>query len=196
MGVIKINKENIRKQSITIRNKLEKIDVLTNSKCIAQSLSQLEYVTSANSIMCYVSFGNEVDTHVLIKKWIDEGKQVSVPCVVNATKETRFMNAVKITDFDELTACGNYRILEPTLRESNIIDPNIFDVIIVPGCAFDIHKNRMGYGAGFYDRFLSKVSKECHKIGICFDFQVLEKIPYDEHDVPLDLLVTEKRIIV
>lgn len=196
MGVIEINKENVRNRSIAIRNKLETKDVLTRSKCIVQSLNQLEYVTNAKSIMCYVSFGNEVDTHFLIKKWICEGKQVSVPCVVNATKEDKYMHAVKIADFDELTPVGKYGILEPPLLQRNIINPNIFDVIIVPGSVFDINKNRMGYGAGFYDRFLSKVSNECLKIGVCFDFQVLEKIPYEEHDVPLDILVTDKRIIV
>ncbi|MHB8066004.1 MAG: 5-formyltetrahydrofolate cyclo-ligase, partial [Ruminiclostridium sp.] len=178
------------------RNKLEMNDVLTRSKDIAQSLNQIEYVISAKSIMCYVSFGKEVDTHTLIKKWICEGKQVSVPCVVNATGKDKYMHAVKVADYDELTACGKYGILEPPLLQCNIVDPNRFDVIIVPGSAFDKNKNRMGYGAGFYDRFLSKVSGKCNKIGICFDFQVFEKIPFDEHDVPLDLLVTEKKIIL
>ena len=196
MGVLKINKCDVRKQTLAIRNKLEKNDVLTSSICIAQKLNQLEYVKNAKSIMCYVSFGNEVDTHALIKKWISEGKKVSVPCLAGTTKEFRYMHAVRINDFNELTACGNYGILEPPLLECNIVAPNMFDIIIVPGSAFDINKNRMGFGAGFYDRFLSKVSRECHKIGICFDFQVLQKIPYDEYDVPLDLLVTEKRIIV
>lgn len=196
MGVININKKNVRQQFIAKRKKLEKNDVLIRSKSIAQSLNQLEYVTNAKSIMCYVSFGNEVDTHALIKEWICEGKQVSVPCVVSADKAAKYMHAVKISDFNELMAGGNYGILEPPLQECNIIAPNMFDVIIVPGSVFDFNKNRMGYGAGFYDRFLSKVSSECHKIGICFDFQVLEKIPCDEYDVPLDLLVTEKRIII
>ena len=175
---------------------LDKNHVLTMSENIAQRLNQLEYVTSAQSIMCFVSFGNEVNTHALIKKWIYDGKQVCVPCVVNASREDRYMHAVEITNFDELTACGSYGILEPPLCKCNIIAPEMFDVIIVPGSVFDINKNRMGYGAGFYDRFLSKVSSECHKVGICFDFEVLEKIPYDEHDVPLDILVTDKRIIV
>lgn len=106
------------------------------------------------------------------------------------------MCAMNISNFDELTISSNYGILEPPFVEGNTIEPNRFDVIIVPGSAFDINKNRMGYGAGFYDRFLRRTSIECCKIGICFDFQVSEKIPFDEYDVPLDLLVTEKRIII
>jgi 5-formyltetrahydrofolate cyclo-ligase len=195
MGVVKINKESVRKKSIALRNNLEKNDVLLRSKYIAQSLNQIKYVINAKTIMCYVSFGNEVDTHSLIKQWICEGKQVSVPCIANGTRNPGFMHAIEIANFNELTPCGKYGILEPPLLQGNIIDPNIFDVIIVPGSAFDINKNRMGYGAGFYDRYLSKVSRECQKIGIGFDFQVLEEIPYEEYDVPLDLVVTEKRII-
>lgn len=144
--------------------------------------------------MCYVSFGNEVYTHQLIKKWMGEGKQVSVPCIVNNIKEQRNMHAIKINSFDELKT-NKYGILEPTLMDCNIVYPEMLDVVIVPGIAFDIYKNRMGFGAGYYDRFLSNVSGECKKIGICFDFQVLDKIPYEEHDVPLDMLVTENRII-
>lgn len=195
MGVFKIHKEDIRKQSITIRNKMDINEVFTKSECIAERLNQLEHINSARSIMCYVSFGNEVYTHDLIKKWICDGKQVSVPCVVNNVKESKYMHAVKINSFDELKVAGKYGILEPPLLDCNIINPKMLDVVIVPGCAFDINKNRMGFGAGYYDRFLSNVSSECKKIGICFDFQILDKIPFEEHDVPLDLVVTEKRII-
>jgi len=170
--------------------------VLYRSEGIAQRLNQLEYVKKAKSIMCYVSFGNEVDTHALIKEWVNEGKQVCVPCIDTSSKKDRYMHGVKITDFNELIASGIYGILEPPLLECNIIEPNMFDIVIIPGSVFDINKNRMGYGAGFYDRFLKKISRECYKIGICFEFQVLEKIPYNEYDVPLDLLVTEKRIII
>lgn len=195
MEGVNISKDNIRKQYIAFRNKLEKNDILTKSENIAQRLSQLEYVERAKRIMCYVSFGNEVDTHALIKFWISEGKQVCVPRVVNDSKENRYMHAVQISSFDELKSCGSYGILEPPLLKENIISPDLFDVIIVPGSVFDINKNRIGFGAGYYDRFLSKTSTQCHKIGICFDFQVLNKVPYDKYDVPLDLLVTEKRII-
>jgi len=196
LGVININKKTLRKQYLTIRNILSENEVLSKSQSIAVRLNQLEYVARAKSIMCYVSFGNEVDTHVMIKKWISEGKQVSVPCLVKTSREDRYMHAVRISHFNELKACGSYEILEPPLCKCNIIEPDMFDVIIVPGSVFDINKNRMGYGAGFYDSFLVKTSRECHKIGICFDFQILDSIPYDEYDVPLDLLVTEKRIII
>lgn len=193
---MRISKKCIRKQYIDIRNRLDTNDIIYGSEVIGKSLNQLEYVSKAENIMCYVSFGNEVVTHSLIKNWIYQGKQVCVPCVVNVSKENRYMYAVKITDFKELSVCGNFGILEPPLKKANIVTPDMFDVIIVPGSVFDINKNRMGYGAGYYDKFLKDTKKECHKIGICYDFQVIENIPYDEFDVPLDLIVTEKRIII
>ncbi len=195
MGVFQILKNEVRKKYIAIRNRLKKHEVIDLSEALVQRLNNLEQIISAKSIMCYVSFGNEVHTHILIKKWLSEGKQVSVPCVANSTKEAKCMYAVKINSFDELKVTGKYGILEPPLRDSNIITPAMLDAVIVPGSAFDINKNRMGYGAGYYDRFLSKVSNKCYKIGICYDFQVLDDIPCEEYDVPLDLLVTEKRIV-
>lgn len=195
-GGFNILKDAVRKNYIAIRNRLLKQEVIDISEALAERLKQIEYINNAKSIMCYVSFGNEVHTHELIKMWLSEGKQVSVPCVANNTKEVKGMYAVKINSFDELEAAGKYGILEPPLLECNIITPALLDAVIVPGSAFDINKNRMGYGAGYYDRFLSNVSHKCYKIGICYDFQVLDKIPYEEYDVPLDLLITEKRIII
>lgn len=194
-GGYNILKDEVRKNYIAIRNRLKKHEVLDITEVIAESLKQLEYINNAKNIMCYVSFGNEVHTHELIKTWLSEGKQVSVPCIANNIKEAKWMYAVKINSFDELKVTGKYGILEPPLRDSNIIIPALLDAVIVPGSAFDINKNRMGYGAGYYDRFLSNVSNKCYKIGICYDFQVLDKIPHEEFDVPLDLLVTEKRIV-
>ncbi|PYG88871.1 5-formyltetrahydrofolate cyclo-ligase [Ruminiclostridium sufflavum DSM 19573] len=195
LEVFEIQKKDVRRKYLSIRSKMEKNDVTERSSCIAEKLNRMEYIINAASIMCYVSFGNEVFTHELIKKWIREGKQVSVPCTV-INNEQKYMHAVRIKAFDELKAEGNYGIPEPILRKCNIIRPDMLDIIIVPGSVFDIHKNRMGYGAGFYDSFLSGVSGRCQKIGLCFEFQLLDKIPFEEYDVPLDLLVTEKRIIV
>ena len=194
-GGYNILKDEVRKKCIAIRNRLQKHEVTDISKVIAERLKQLEIIKSAKSIMCFVSFGKEVHTHELIKMWLSEGKQISVPSVASSTKEARGMYAVKINSFDELESTGKYGILEPPLLDCNIITPAQLDAVIVPGSAFDINKNRMGYGAGYYDRFLSDLSHECYKIGICYDFQVLDKIPYEEYDVPLDLLVTEKRVI-
>ncbi len=162
---------------------------------IVNKLNQLPYIREAKNIMCFVSFGSEVDTHVLIKNWLSQGKQLSVPCIERAAAENKLMHAVRISDFKDLSGCGSFGILEPELNRKNIVKPNELEAIIVPGSVFDINRNRIGYGGGFYDRFLAEISPDCMKIGVCYDFQVLEKIPHEEYDIPLDLLVTEKRVI-
>ncbi|WP_278287518.1 5-formyltetrahydrofolate cyclo-ligase [Ruminiclostridium josui] len=85
--------------------------------------------------------------------------------------------------------------MEPTSGQKNVVSPDSIDVVIVPGCAFDLHKNRMGYGAGYYDRFLNLISDSCLKVGVAFDFQIMDEIPWDEHDIPMDIIITEERNI-
>jgi 5-formyltetrahydrofolate cyclo-ligase len=189
-----ISKEIIRKQSILTRDKMEKKVLIYKSQFIIEKLKNLECIKNALNIMCYVSFGSEVETHNLISMWISSGKKISVPYIEQSHEKVRRMLAVSISGLSELSP-GTYGILEPKLEEKNVVLPEKFDVIIVPGTAFDENKNRMGYGAGYYDRFLQETSTACSKIGICYDFQVLEKIPVDEFDVPLDMLITDKRVI-
>ena len=85
---------------------------------------------------------------------------------------------------------GKFGILEPTSKVS-LVDP---DLVVVPGLAFDLHLHRLGYGKGYYDRFLKSTSS--YKIGICFDFQIVEKIPNESHDQKMDEVISEKRILV
>ncbi len=191
-----IIKKDIRKQYIDIRNGLDKQRGLQYSQSIAGRLAELECVLQAVNVMCFVSFGSEVYTHSVIKDWLLEGKNVFVPCIESALDGVRRMHAVKIRDFGELSKAGSYGIPEPPLVQGNIAAPESLDVIVVPGSVFDLDKNRLGYGGGFYDKYLAGVSDKCKKIGVCYDFQVIEHIPHDEHDIPLDMLVTEKRIII
>jgi 5-formyltetrahydrofolate cyclo-ligase len=163
------------------------------SEHIAQKLSLLQTVIEAENIMCFVSFGSEVDTHGLIKKWILQGKNVSVPCLEKISAGSKVMHAVQIKSFSDLKNKGSYGILEPDLKVDSIVEPDSLDVIIVPGSIFDINRNRMGYGGGFYDRFLKLTAEKCKKIGVCYDFQVLEHIPHEDYDIPVDSIVTEKR---
>lgn len=189
------SKMKIRKQCISARNQLEMADLLRLSANIADKLNQLGHVRKACNIMCFVSFGSEVSTHDLIKSWLEEGKKVCVPVVAKATGSEKHMVAIQIRDFNEL-CLGYYGILEPPLSKLNIVNPEEIDVVIVPGSAFDTKRNRIGYGGGFYDIFLKEVSHKCKKIGICFDLQVQPDLPVEEFDIPVDILITEKRIIV
>ena len=78
------------------------------------------------------------------------------------------------------------------IREFN---PDKLDLVIVPGIAFDKKGHRIGYGYGYYDRFLKTIKKKAVKIGLAFDFQLIESIPEEEHDVPMNIVVTDKEIL-
>lgn len=186
------NKNEMRKKYISFRDNISLDSLQEKSKLIAKKLNGLDCVRGAETLMCYVSFGSEVYTHDIINTWLSQGKQVCVPRVVKTKGKS--MEAVKINSLEELEP-GTYGVLEPNAGENNIISPDLIDVVIVPGCAFDLHRNRMGYGAGYYDRFLKLISSNCLKIGVAFDFQIMDEIPCDEHDIPMDIIITETRNI-
>jgi len=95
-----------------------------------------------------------------------------------------------IKDFRELEE-GKYRILEPV--DAKEVDLDEIDIVLVPGIAFDKKGHRIGYGKGYYDSFLRKVN--ALKIGLCMDFQIVDKIPSNEWDVGMDIVVSEKQVI-
>lgn len=136
--------------------------------------------------MFFVSFGSEVHTHDMIKEAL-KSKTVIVPKVVHHEIEPSV-----IIDFDNLVPSGKFKIPEP-IEAMKIAYKNI-DLILVPGIAFDKEGHRIGYGFGYYDRFLRRVPKAI-KIGLAFDLQIVDKIPREMHDVPVDLIVTEERVI-
>jgi 5-formyltetrahydrofolate cyclo-ligase len=97
-----------------------------------------------------------------------------------------------ITDFESLIPCGKFDILEPF--DALIFDVKTINMVIVAGLAFDKKGNRIGYGYGYYDKFLKSVPKSL-KIGLCYDSQIVEEIDSDEFDIPVDMIITEKGVI-
>ena len=179
-------KNQLKEYILEKRNSLPKPEISEKSKKIEERLFGLGQYKKSKTIMFFVSFNSEVHTHEMIIKSLKH-KTVAVPKVVNNEIEPSIM-----LDFDSLVPSGKFGILEP-IEAMNISHKNI-DLIAVPGIAFDLHGHRVGYGFGYYDKFLKKVPKAV-KIGLCFDFQVVDKVPREEHDVPVDLIVTEERII-
>ena len=135
--------------------------------------------------MFFVSFNSEVSTHQMIKEAL-KTKTAVIPKVVHHEIEPSV-----ILDFDNLVP-GKFGILEP-IETMKIAYKNI-DLVLVPGIVFDKEGHRIGYGFGYYDKFLKKVPKAI-KIGLAFDFQIIDKIPTEIHDVLVDMIVSEKRVI-
>ncbi|MEE0866953.1 MAG: 5-formyltetrahydrofolate cyclo-ligase [Clostridia bacterium] len=145
-----------------------------------EDFTQIDEFKKADVIFCYVSAFNEVGTHSLIKELLKE-KTVVVPKCLNKDGE---MICVKLSSFEELEK-GMFGIFEP--RSSEAFDKKLIDAVIMPGVAFDKSGHRLGFGKGFYDRFLSDISP--YKIALSHKELVFDEIPYDEKDVPMDKII-------
>jgi 5-formyltetrahydrofolate cyclo-ligase len=137
-----------------------------------------------------VSYDNEVYTHEMIKELLTSKKNIVVPI---ACKKNRSLTLSKLDKWDDLSV-GSYNILEPKKDSISEINLDCIDLIIVPGVGFDEKGNRIGHGKGYYDKLL-KNSKQVTSIGLSFECQILKSIPTGVYDIPVDKIVTEKRII-
>jgi 5-formyltetrahydrofolate cyclo-ligase len=185
---MKINmkdKNSIRKYMETLRNNLteskrKKFDSIVFDKIINSE----DYINS-NCIFIFVSYKSEIYTHKIINFALEDGKKVCVPKVIS---KDQGMIAVEIKKFSDLKP-GKFNILEP-VNIKNKVDEKDIDISYVPGIAFDKSGGRLGYGAGYYDRFLNKLSSNSKKIGICYDFQIIDKVPMEEHDIFMDKVLS------
>lgn len=189
--VIFLDKKSLRKKVLENRSKLSKENILEYSEIIANKLYEMDFYKNAKRIMAFISFKDEIHTHDIIKTSIDKGKSIVVPITV---PETRELKVSELRDFSELEM-GYYDILTPKKEFIRLVDPNTIDLILVPGVVFAKDGYRIGYGGGYYDRFLSKLDKRVMKIGLAFDLQITDRVPTESFDIPVDLIITEKRII-
>lgn len=167
----------------SIKRNMTVEEVTARSINIINKVMELPEFKSADNIYTYVSYNQEVDTHILIKKCLDMGKNIFVPKVYGG--DIKFH---RIDSF-ELLALGKYGILEPDnefLEEWN----EVCGVMIMPGLAFGRDFSRAGYGGGFYDRFL-EAHNNLKTIGVCFDFQILDNIETEDYDYRPDIIVSE-----
>ena len=184
-------KQTLKQEISEKRKTLSKEEVIKKSKLIKKNLCSLSEFKKARNIMFYVSFNNEVDTHEVIKELLSEKeKNIIVPYVL---KNNPSLQLSEIRDFNELEP-KSFGILEPRELYIREFNPNKIDLVILPGLVFDKKGCRVGYGYGYYDRFLKKV-KKVKKIGLAFELQLVDEIPKEKHDVPVDILVTEKRVL-
>lgn len=189
------DKKEIRKKVLELRKKVLEEEVLKKSKDITKEIILLEEFLDSENIMLYMDFLKEVSTKFLIEKCFEMGKKVFLPLVNSKTKRG-YLEVYQVMNIKNQVSKGMYGILEPKKELTKKADEKIIDMVIVPGVAFDENKNRIGYGAGYYDTFLKKTRRGCHKIGIAFELQICYHIPIEEHDVLLDMIVTEKRVIM
>lgn len=182
-----MTKEAVRKSMRFFRKNMAEDERKEKDALIRKNLYGLAVFQNACYFFPFVSYGTEVDTQSIIRKLLEEGKQVAVPKVCG--KEMDFYD---IRSFDDLEK-GPMGILEPVTNEIVEVKEG---VMLIPGLAFDVSKRRVGYGGGYYDRYFERICcGQVTKIGIAYDFQVVDYLETEHFDRTVDLIVTEKRII-
>ena len=168
------------------------------SSAIALNVLTLPEVRDCKTILAYFSVGKEPATLALISKLLEAGKRVCLPLCVDLDDEGHrtgtvdAMEARVIKSFDDLVP-GAYGIPEPAAH-TEMMPPEYMDLIILPCLSCDRDCNRIGHGAGYYDKYLSKVRSDCFTLAMCFEEILCEEIPTEPHDRPVDAVITEKQI--
>lgn len=187
-----MDKKTLRTEMLEKRAQLKTNEILVKSEEIKNKLFQLEEFKNADFIFSFISFKDEIHTHDIIKDTISIGKKVGVPVTI---KNPRKLLVSEVKDFDNELEIGPYYILAPKKEFERIIDPKLVNLVLVPGLAFDKYGFRLGYGGGYYDRFFAEIKENVPKIGLCFDMQIVDKVPINSYDIPVDYIITEKNII-
>lgn len=183
-----MTKDDVRKRMRLLRKNMTEQERKEKDALILNKLFQLETFQKASCFFSFVSYGTEVDTRRLIQKLLEQKeKRVAVPKV-----EGREINFYYIRSFGDLDQ-GYMGILEPVTSEKAIPYEGI---MLMPGLAFDLKKNRIGYGGGYYDRYLETHSHaNMIKIALAYDFQVMEHLETKPNDQQVDMILTDLRTI-
>lgn len=182
-----MTKQQIREKILDMRRSLTSKYIEDESAKIYERLTEGGILKDIKRILCYSDFDGEVKTAMLTGWMMYHGMQVSLPCM---REKTMFAADIKSAGL-ELSSFG---IAQPKFSEASMIEPAELDAVIVPGIAFDHAKNRIGFGCGYYDEFL-KNAKGVVKIALAYDFQIVDSIPAESHDVRMDMIITPDGII-
>ena len=192
---MQIVKPDIRDHKNKLRNKYKSIRTSMTyeyksklDNAVFNRLISLNVYKQADVILTFVSTDIEVDTHQLIKYSLEQGKKVAVPKCISGTRNMAFY---LIESFDDLEV-ATFSVLEPKTDKCTILENFENSICIVPGLAFDLNGYRLGYGKGYYDRFLSRYNGKT--IGVCYCSCTLNKLIKGKFDRNVDILITDKFI--
>lgn len=177
-----VDKAEIRKRMRELKRAVTPEEKLRRSETVMRSVEQLLEFQRASVVLLYWSMADEVQTHAFVERWYWD-KTLLLPCVDGDDLVLR-----QYTGPECMVAGEQFGISEPTGEEWK--DLGAVELIVVPGVAFDKQNNRMGRGRGFYDRLL-KSTPNAVKVGVAYDFQMLDTIPVEPHDVKMNRVITE-----
>ena len=183
-----MNEKKTLRNELKVRRKFDNPEskAFADGKIVSVFLASEQYHESS-SLLIYVSVGDEIDTYGIISRVFADNKSVAVPYCKGKT-----MEFYEIASLNELIP-GAYGIPSVDTENKEPFIPNDGTLCIVPALAFDRSGGRIGYGGGFYDRYLSRYSVST--LGLCYEKCLLESIPLEEHDVRIDCIITENELI-
>lgn len=185
-----MSKDALRKKIFTLRDSLSAAEILARSRGIAAALAGLPFYRERDlTIMFFLSFRSEVETREMVEDNLDRGNRVLIP---KSEPAERKLIPSQLLDFEKDLAPGFYGIPEPGPGALRPVEPREIDLLIVPGVAFDLRGNRLGYGGGYYDRFFERLRPAVPLVALAFELQLVPRVPVDPWDRPMDWIVTEK----
>ena len=186
-------KAEVRRRALALRDEMPIQERMRCSEKIVKNLTEHTCYRETQALLTYVSFRSEVDTISLIEQAFTDGKAVFVPRV--AGREMDFFRIKALCDLEE----GYHGILEPRDHITEIYNPIAGKALMcMPGAAFDRTHHRIGYGGGYYDRYLANLSGQAKDMictaALAYECQILQEIPWDSHDICPGWIVTEPAI--
>ena len=185
---LQIKKDKIRKEILAKRNILSDKDINKKSDLIIKNLAS--YIENVQNIMIFMDMKTEVKITKLLELY--SKKNFFISKITNSKNREMKINKYNKNELI-LHKFGYYES-----SSNDFYDEEILDVVIVPALAFDSKNNRIGFGGGYYDTFLEKVRQKNNKvlfIGVCYDFQIIDSVPTEKHDVTLDFVISESKIL-
>ena len=192
MEDLKTKKAEIRKSTLARRDRLSKKARAEKSKAILNRLSEFANFLEARIVLFYHSHKSEVDTKAMIRRALQLEKIVALPLI---DQERGEIIPFKIGDLKKDVQPGYRGIPEPIPQRCKQIPVQHINLAIIPGIAFDERGGRIGYGTGFYDRFIPELDITTRKVALSFECQIVPQIPMEPHDRYTDIIITEDRII-
>lgn len=193
MGILNCSdsKSALRSKHKSNRRLMDKNDKLSKDFKIFQNFILSDLFLQSDVILTYVSSEIEVDTREIIEYSLKVGKKVAVPVSISDDFSLKFYFINSMNDLH----VGYFSILEPDVNICELCNVNKLSSLlcIVPGLAFDFSGHRVGYGKGYYDRFLCK--HQCKTVGFCYETDLIESVNKNQYDIPVDSILTEKRIL-
>lgn len=186
-------KREFRRDALQRRRELSEVRREEAAGALLDVLRGLDSLRGAERVMAYSARGGELSLEPFMEWTLDRGAEVLLPRVDDQQQD---LEIYRIEDLERDREPGYGDILEPVRDRCEQIPPDTLEVVLVPGVLFDEQGYRIGYGGGFYDRFLSGIPDDVVTLGIAYEFQIRTRLPRMDHDVPVDRIVTDSGTVI